>query len=340
MYKGSLLLGFSLLVFLEGCGPVFRVNIHDANKPSGIPFYSVVGACTQQTVYANPYFLITLKVSGASGVILTDTVKLSLSGYQSADFRNLATELDKPTPELGTVQTAWGLLKQRQSFNPYTQSNGEFLLMNASKVSATVDYAHAYSLNQSKPFAGTVSGDYKLSSDGTLGEVQGQVEDQTLSTILSALPISDLIKSAAGIAAKAGAAEAEKPQTVHFSLEQEERIRTKTYSRMSAYIVNCPTGNAITDTDTPKSMVLADIGAKEISSSKADTNKTDSSIGISGTISLPKALLQPSTKDDNVSSGGKPASNAPKANDNAAKPKTKSPGNTNNPGTPGGTNPS
>src|ERR1700735_3956279 len=283
-------LPITLAFILAGCGPVYRVKVNDASNPSGIPFYTVVGACTQQTVYANPYYLITLKVSEASKTVSTDVIKLSPRGHESADFNDLVAELDKAQPELSSVQTAWGLLKERQSFDPYTQVEGEFMLTNTSKVSAVVDYSHPYSLNERRPPSGSVSADYKLSPDGTLSEVQAQIQDTTLSTVLSALPISDLIKSAAGIATKAGAAEAVKPQAVQLSLEQEERIRTKAYSVTTAYIANCPTGAPITEATPNRSTALADVGSKDIAS-KADASKGDSSIGISGTISIPQALL-------------------------------------------------
>jgi hypothetical protein len=287
-----------------GCGSLYRVKGFDSKNPAGIPFFAKSGACTQETVYANPYFLITLKVSGASGVIFSDTAKLSNTGHSSADFNNLIKELDKPQPDLSSVQTAWALLKQRQSFDPYTQSDGEFLLSNAAKIIAIVDYSHPYALNQRKPLAGSVSADYKISSDGTLAEAQGQVQDNTLSTILSALPLSDLIKSAAGIAAKAGAAAAQPPESVHMTLEQEERIRTKTYSVTTKYKEYCSAGTAMTSATPDVSTSLSDIGSSDISAKK-DVIKNDSAIGISGTISLPKALLPHAT---NANESGKPAS--------------------------------
>ena len=156
---------------------------------------------------------------------------MSKTGHQSSDFAALMAELEKQQPDFTSVQQAWNLLKQHQPFDPYTENDGQFVLRDTSKVTTIVDYAHTpYSLNEHKPLAGSVSADYKLNSDGTLAEAQGQVQEQTLSTILGALPISDLIKSAAGVATKAGAAAAQQPEPVQFSLEQEERIVTKTYS--------------------------------------------------------------------------------------------------------------
>src|SRR5258707_12990663 len=163
----------SLASFLVGCGDVYRVKVHDPSKPAGIPFFATAGACTQETVYANPYYVVTLKVTGPSGVLFNDTLKLSNTGRRSNDFQNLIAQLNKPQPELSSVQTAWTFLKQRQAFDPYTQSDGEFLFKNGSKVVTVVDYAHQYSLNQRKPLAGSVRADYKLAPDGTLTGVQG-----------------------------------------------------------------------------------------------------------------------------------------------------------------------
>jgi len=302
---------------LLGCGDLYRVSVHDAANPKGIPFYTMSGACAQQSVYANPYYLVTLKVSAAAGPISADTVKLSPVGRSSADFRALLDELDKPQPELASVQTAWSSLKQRQSFDPYSQSAGEFLLDNSSKAVTLVDYAHEYDLNQRKPLAGSTSADYKLGPDGTLTEAQGQVQNDTLSTILSALPLSDLIKSAAGIAAKTGAAAAEPPSPVKFSLEQEERLKTTTYSIVSTYAANCPTGEALTEKITGASKSIADIGARE---STKTTGKEDTAISISGTINLPKALLSGGNTDQstNKPDSGSSKTGGDKANQGAS----------------------
>lgn len=288
----------AITVTVSGCGNLYRVTAHSASDPQGIPFFAMKGVCVQETVRAVPYYLITLKISKASSPISADTVKISTTGHKSADFTALLDELDKQTPDLDTVLRAWSALKERQSFDPYTQNIGESMLSNKTKVASVVDYSQEYDINQRKPLSGTANAAFKLGQNGTLTEVSGQVQDTTLSTILSALPLSDLIKSAAGIAVKAGAAAAQPPEPVKFSLEQEERLKTTTYSKtspISADDPNCKTGSPLTKDTTDTSMAVADVGAKD-ANAKPPATKDDSSIGISGTISLPKALLpSPST---------------------------------------------
>jgi hypothetical protein len=276
-----------------GCGDLYRVTAHNTSAPGGIPFFAMKGVCVQETVYGVPYYLITLKISVGSSPVSSDNVNISTNGHKSADFRTLLNELDKPAPDLGTVQDAWSALKQRQSFDPYVENTGEVQLSNKTKVSNVVDYSQGYDINQRKPISGTANAAFKVGENGTLTEVSGQVEDNTLSTVLSALPLSDLIKSAAGIATKVGSAEAQKPEVVKFSLEQEERLRTTTYSRtsdVSAADANCKTGKAIERTAENVSMVVADVGAKDANNKPAAT-KDENAVGISGTISLPKALF-------------------------------------------------
>jgi len=335
--RASLAIGITLALILTGCGEVYHVRAHNPQKPAGIPFYSIAGACVQETVYATPYYLVTLKISGSSGALLSDTTKLSTAGRNSPDMRGLISELSKPQPDSGTIQTAWANLKERWSLDPTLQANDpnvqpvQFLLRNSSKAISTVDYGHEYSINQQKPFAGSASSDYKLSSDGTLSEAQGQVEDKTLETVVGALPLSDLIKSAAGIASKTGTAGATELEPVHFSLEQEERVRTTTYTLTSAYSANCPTGAALSSTTAGVSTTNADVGAKDLNGSSDNSKKADdSSIGISGTITLPKTLLQqkpsdgsPTTKPTPSGAGGTDNSKK-EGNDSGKKSETKS----------------
>lgn len=291
---------------LLGCGDLYRVTAHSTTEPNGIPFFVMKGVCVQETVNAVPYYLVTLKTSKGTSPLSSDSVKISSAGYKSADFVTLLGELDKQTPDFDSVQRAWTLLKTRQSFDPYTQNAGEFQLSNSSKVTSAVDYSQAYDINQKKPLSGTANAAFKIGQTGTLTEVSGQVEDTTLSTILSALPLSDLIKSAAGIAVKTGAAAAQPPEAVKFSLEEEERMKTTTYSKtyvMTSDNPNCQVGKALTNTDGV-SMVLADIGAKD-ASAKPAAAKEENSIGLSGSISLPKALFpNPSPQNSSATSDG------------------------------------
>ncbi len=290
------------VILLTGCS-LYQVGVHKPASPSGIPFFAAEGACTQETAYANPYYLLTLKFTGSSGLLFSDSVKLSKAGYSSDDFKALVAELSKPQPDTGSVQKAWNLLKQENPFDPHTETGDQFLLKNTRKAIAIVDYANHYSLNQRRPLAGSASADFKLNSDGTLSEAQAQVQDDTLTTILGTLPLSDLIKSAAGITSKTGNAEAQVAEPVKFSLEQEERLWVTTYSETTDYKANCPVGAALTE-KAGVGVAKMDIGAKDLGvKTEGDKKSDDSSIGVSGTISLPKSLLPQMKKDDGGAAG-------------------------------------
>lgn len=305
MRRYTSLLAILSASFIGGCS-LYHVGAFNQNKPDGIPFFAVAGACSHQTVRAVPYFLITLKVTGTSGMISTDAVKLSTSGHASIQFTTLLEELEKNQPVLTAVQDAWDALKAKQPFDPYTNSDGEFLLSNTSKLVPVVDYAHPYSLKQHAPLAGSASADYKINADGTLSEIQAQAQDNTLSTILAALPFSNLIQSAVGISSKAaGTQQAVQTVEVHFSLVQEERMLTRTYSVTEAYTANCLVKAALIAATDGVSVVVADAGAND-ASAKAQATKDDSSIGIIGTITLPKGFLQPAPNSNpNPPSGAK-----------------------------------
>jgi hypothetical protein len=149
-----------------------------------------------------------------------------------------------------------------------------------------VDYEHHYTLNAKTPLAGSVKTDYKLNSDGTLTEVTGEVQNDTFSTILSALPISDLIKSAAGIAPKAAAVgvAAVRPKVVYaFELTIEPRFIKKTYSSYVDFDFGCPVAAKLTD----GSLTVEDIGADTTKPDSKDG--TDNTISVTGSIKLPKA---------------------------------------------------
>jgi hypothetical protein len=115
-----------------------------------------------------------------------------------------------------SVINAWSDLKRKDRFDPWKQNEDRILLENTSSLTSVVDHSTRYSINQSRPFSGSSNGDFKLGADGTLNEASGQVQDNTFSTILSALPVFTLITSATGTATKSGAASNEPANEVKF----------------------------------------------------------------------------------------------------------------------------
>jgi hypothetical protein len=297
-----------LCAYVCGCGSLLRVKPFDPSKPEGIPFFVKQGACNHQSVYGNPYWRLTLKVSNDSGTLSMETLDINNADHGGQDFNGLLHELEKPAPDQDSVMNAWNDLKKRDRFDPWKQNADRILLENTSSLTSVVDYSTKYSINQSKPFSGSSNADFKLSADGTLNEASGQVQDNTFSTILSALPISSLITSAAGIATKTGAAENEKPKEVKFSLTQEQRyIKTLyTQSTISNQAI-CPVGRALTEADQNIGMSISDVGASTAQSDSSQDKNSDS-ITVTGTIKLPKSL-QAAPPANNPSKDQKAGSN-------------------------------
>lgn len=298
-----------LFVFVCGCGSVLRVKPFDPSKPEGIPFFVKQGACNHQSVYGNPYWRLTLKVSNDSETLATETLDINNADHGGQDFNELLHELEKPAPDQDSVMNAWNDLKKRDRFDPWTQNADRILLENTSSLTSVVDYSNRYSINQSKPFSGSSNADFKLSADGTLNEASGQVQDNTFSTILSALPISTLITSAAGIATKTGAAANQPPNAVKFSLTQEQRYIKTSYSQYTiANQAICLVGKALTEADQNISMSISDVGASTTQSDSSQDKNSDS-ITVTGTIKLPKSSraappANDSSKDQKAASNG------------------------------------
>lgn len=145
-------------------------------------------------------------------------------------------------------------------------------------------------LESSTTFPANEFGDGGFFKSKVLSKLYMQVQDNTFSTILSALPISTLITSAAGIATKAGAAANEKPKEVKFSLTQEQRYIKTVYSQST---INkqaiCTVGKPLTGAEENIGVAISDVGA---GTTQGDTNadKNSDSITVNGTIKLPKSL--------------------------------------------------
>ncbi|MGA8368152.1 MAG: hypothetical protein WB716_12615 [Candidatus Acidiferrales bacterium] len=83
------------------------------------------------------------------------------------------------------------------------EANEVLLVSNSVAPERYVDATTVYFYNVKKPFVGPANAEIDLTNEGILSKLSGQSEDKTLPTILSALPTSNLITSAAGIGAAA-----------------------------------------------------------------------------------------------------------------------------------------
>jgi hypothetical protein len=307
-----------VVITLCGCGPLLKVSVLDKTKPQGLPFFVKAGACVQQTVYGTPYRRITLKVTYESGETSSDAVTIGMTPPADGALQIVLDQLASDIPDESTVARAWSNLKLAK-IDPFTDTTTIYVLANGTSATSVVDYNSAYAINQNKPLSGTASVDFHLATDGTLSEAQGQVQDTTFSTIVSALPISTLITSAAGISSKAGPAANEPKLKAKFQLTQEQRFVKRTLSKVSSFAPNCPVAPPLAPTDQTASMTLTDSGAADSANASPDTSASTDSISINGTIKLPKSLIGQANPADAANKQGaaqnpaKPGQNQPAA---------------------------
>jgi hypothetical protein len=303
---------FLLCIGVCGCGNLLRVSKFDPNNPQGIPFYVKHGICVQQTTYANPYWRLTMTYSPSDAQPLTETVLISDSAHGQKELAVLLASLaQKPAPDSQTVMTAWQALKDvNRSFNPWNDLSGQRLLSNSSSLTTEVNYETAYAINQKKPFSGSSQADFKLASDGTLSEASGQTQDNTFATVVSALPISSLITSAAGIVAPVGKSETKPTVPAQFTLKQEQRYVKTVCSKSTLESGEiCEVGVPLKQESEKVAFVVSDVGSTDTTDAGAQDKNTDS-ISISGTIKLPKST-QPTASAQNSAVDSKTPSNPP-----------------------------
>lgn len=283
-----------------------------STKLNGVPFYVKVAKCKQETSWLQPFYTLTLKKTSifsfvdekaakakdpnakppAPVVRFTATKVLSLSAFSSSgDVRTLNAMLAKPgpvdLPQAGVIENAWKNISNLPDYVPLAV--GEDALVNSSNVvqvtntampEAVVDYSRVYYFNAPRPWVGTSQLDAKLASDATLTEASAQVQGQTLSTILSALPISTLLTNAAGAGAAAAAtlpAEAVQ-EKFQYEMTTVEDGYSHTHSRYTQYALPCPVAAG---------GVKADYALTIQSSALAAKKDESNTVKVNGTIVLP-----------------------------------------------------
>jgi hypothetical protein len=159
-------------------------------------------------------------------------------------------------------------------------STNSFVASDSITAYAYVDYQNPYTLNVLRPIVGSASATTKLATDGTLSEGTAQIEDKTLSTLLSAIPSTDLIKNAAGIAAAAAL-------TSSYELKIEEKAVkfTWTYHDPATHSACEKDAQLVSDPPTTgkPDLVVEEAGGEK---KPADDSNT---VKVSGSIQLPKA---------------------------------------------------
>jgi hypothetical protein len=305
----------SLLVVL-GCGSVMRVR-QGGNKIEGIPFYGKEAKCVHQQVEVMPYYRLTLQTLDGEKVTGSQTATVSEAYYltdpvavQFVSLINGTADVSSQTAEeqQKTLVRDWETIKKQGTNDVYQKAADgtwpKHVVANSSSPKIYVNYATVYYLNAKVPFAGSAKADYKLASDGTLTEASSEITEETFKTALGALPISDLIKSAAGIGV---ASKAVGGKTVQ--LKAERRLVKITNSQTIGFEPGCPDQGGFQSTPAIGTLV-EDVGGD----TPAQTKPEDNSITVSGKIVLPKSSTtspagagkeQTTTSKDNASAQSK-----------------------------------
>jgi len=278
---------------------------------SGVPFYIKVAKCKQETSWLQPVYTLTLKKTSVfkfidekaakkndatakppdSIVRFTVTKVLSLSQFNSSDVSTLKAMLSKPGPadavQAKAIEDLWKNISQLPEYLPLAMgedklvgSTDVFEASNTSTAEAVVDYSRVYYYNAPRPWIGTSQINVKLASDGTLTEVSAQVQSQTLSTVLSALPISTLLTKAAFGTAAAGTPPPDATvETIQYDLTIVEDGFTHTHVRYVDFALPCPIDKDGVKTD----FALTVQRSGQSASKKEDAN----TVKVSGSIVLP-----------------------------------------------------
>jgi hypothetical protein len=190
-------------------------------KLPGIPFYAVGYRCLHTTVWLEPVYAVSLVISSGDKKLLpvsisrtkffgrreleaacvanAPCVKQTLPKIQNnpqvASYQSLLDEF-KNLPEMDPLR-----FDTTKILDPNSSEHDEVLLSsNSVAPERYVDADAIYYYNVNKPWSGTANAEIDLSNEGILNKASGQVENKTMETMLSLLPVSDLIKGAAGVA--------------------------------------------------------------------------------------------------------------------------------------------
>jgi hypothetical protein len=209
-----------------GCGVALRVNHRPAGTTGtptsvpGVPFYPKRARCRQEVVWVEPIYTLTLVAllpdkNGALQSHPRGVVVLSRSNFESQEVVDFMKVLNNRPTDEGTVLTYWQKVVARADANVLSRDFSSLavadrILAGRSAAPAVyVDYADQYYVNAKLPVAGSANVDAKVAADGSLSEASGQVQTQTLQTILSALPVSSVITGGLGLGGKSIAATGE-----------------------------------------------------------------------------------------------------------------------------------
>ncbi len=169
---------------LTGCMSSLRIKpATDLKKPQGLLFYTKVGACKQQTIWLEYRYELSGEKFGPV-VVNQQTYDAMLKDPDVMVSAGALTGFLKgrtgPVAPFVSDETSASVEKAKADHNLTLAANtGEF--------TTVVDYTNPMWLNSGRPVNGTTQVDGKFGPDGTLTEASAQVDNETLSTILTAV---------------------------------------------------------------------------------------------------------------------------------------------------------
>lgn len=181
-------------------------------KTDGVPFFTKKAKCQQTVAWLQPVYTIAISAvyldkNGLPQPTPYGAVSLSRSNFLQSDVAALVQLVTTGNTQTSVVQNRWQTVVALASHSPAPSTipfgslgpEDRILAGKSSDPFPYVDYSEQYYLNAKVPWSGSANIDAKLATDGTLTEASGQVQNSTLQTILSSLPVSSLITGGLGI---------------------------------------------------------------------------------------------------------------------------------------------
>ena len=212
----------------SGCASTARIATGNKNLPSdntvlpGIPFYPKRAVCRQETVWLEPIYVLTREDSFTTSDPKQPRIVKEVKSARRSDLSNANGDMAKivalqaalnrakgsmTEAALKNIDMAWTALAVTPTMSLAPPSDTDLVLAADSLVpDFYVDYSRPYYFNTRMPWLGSSTANATLAPDGTLTQGQATVDNQTVSAILSLLPVNALLSARLGLTPAAGAA--------------------------------------------------------------------------------------------------------------------------------------
>jgi hypothetical protein len=276
----------SLLIGLNGCSAMKVTHEPSSNVKAmgdvpGVPFFPKKARCRQEIVWFEPIYTLTLAalVPDKDGALQSQprgAVVLSRSKFMNSIVTDYVKLLNNPQTDVGTLSREWAKVVALSDASVLSRdfatisASDRILAGRSAGPVVYVDYNDQYYVNAKIPLSGSAQLDAKVAEDGSLSEASAQVENKTLDTILSALPISSVITGGLGLAGK-GPQPAEKSETYQLT------VSVSGYVHTLAKLVEFPQNSKACPAATDISIDSADEYKREEMNASNDSGKTGKS---------------------------------------------------------------